>query len=274
MASLHLSKNGDFTSNLRDLMWQKQENRVTGVEETLDRINQLPDALLVQILSLLPTRDAVASSVLSRRWRYLWNSIDNFHFVVRNDNKAENFISFVDHVLAHCTCPKIRKFKLDLNDMSNREFELIISLWISFAVERNVEDVVFLCSFDDEELYYEWPPLSMCTCSSLITLDWSCCTFDKESIIEWKSLKSLKLQYILFDDDDIVNLLSCCPALETMELSLFEGFRRVEITNSNLKRLTLASHKWPCSGNEDSLEIFAPHLQHLDISRSSWTYQV
>ncbi|XP_070021940.1 F-box/FBD/LRR-repeat protein At5g56420-like [Nicotiana tabacum] len=274
MASLHPSKNGDFTSNLRDSMSQKQENRVTGVEETLDRINQLPDALLVQILSLLPTRDAVASSVLSRRWRYLWNSIDNFHFVVRNDNKAENFISFVDHVLAHCTCPKVRKFKLDLNDMSNREFELIISLWISFAVERNVEDVVFLCSFDDEELYYEWPPLSMCTCSSLITLDWSCCTFDKESIIEWKSLKSLKLQYILFDDDDIVNLLSCCPALETMELSLFEGFRRVEITNSNLKRLTLASHKWPCSGNEDSLEIFAPHLQHLDISRSSWTYQV
>ncbi|XP_016460641.1 uncharacterized protein LOC107784078 isoform X2 [Nicotiana tabacum] len=117
MASLHLSKNGDFTSNLRDLMWQKQENRVTGVEETLDRINQLPDALLVQILSPLPTRDAVASSVLSRRWRYLWNSIDNFHFVVRNDDKAENFISFEDHVLAHCTCPKIRKFKLDLNDM-------------------------------------------------------------------------------------------------------------------------------------------------------------
>ncbi|XP_075106215.1 F-box protein At5g03100-like [Nicotiana tabacum] len=150
--------------------------------------------------------------------------------------------------------------------MSNRDFEFIISLWISFAVERNVEDVVFLCSFDDEELYYKWPLLSMCTCSSLITLDWSCCTFDKESIIEWKSLKSLKLQYILFDDDDIVNLLSCCPALETMELSLFEGFRRVEITSSNLKRLTLASHKWPCSGNEDSLEIFAPHLQHLDIS--------
>ncbi|XP_070029551.1 putative F-box/LRR-repeat protein At5g02700 [Nicotiana sylvestris] len=84
-------------------------------------------------------------------------------------------------------------------------------------------------------------------------------------VIAWNSLKSLKLDTIELDDDDIVNLLSGCPALEVK--LLFGGFRRVEITSPNLKRLTLAGHMKPhYHGNEESLEIIAPHIQHLEIS--------
>nr|XP_009789411.1 PREDICTED: F-box/LRR-repeat protein At3g26922-like [Nicotiana sylvestris]XP_009789412.1 PREDICTED: F-box/LRR-repeat protein At3g26922-like [Nicotiana sylvestris]XP_009789413.1 PREDICTED: F-box/LRR-repeat protein At3g26922-like [Nicotiana sylvestris]XP_009789414.1 PREDICTED: F-box/LRR-repeat protein At3g26922-like [Nicotiana sylvestris] len=150
LASRHSRKNGGCSnssnsSTLRySSMSKKQKNRVTGVEKPLDRISQLPEALLVQILSLLPTKDAVASCVLSQRWRYLWNSIDSFLFVGSNFKKAENFISFVDHVLMHSTCPKIKKFHLHLDYTSDLNFEWRISRWISFAVERKVEDVV-LC---------------------------------------------------------------------------------------------------------------------------------
>ncbi|XP_009767685.1 probable F-box protein At1g60180 [Nicotiana sylvestris] len=169
MASLHSRKNGG--SNLRDSMSKKQNN---GVEETLDRFIQLPDALLVQILSLLPTKDAVASCVLSKR----------------------------------------------------------------------------------TNLY----------CSSLITLNLSHWVFDKGLAIVWNSLKRLNLYLISLDDDDIVNLLSGCPALETLELSFFGGFSRLEIKSSNLKRLTLAGHWQPDAENDGSLEIIAPYLQHLEIS--------
>nr|XP_009804224.1 PREDICTED: F-box/FBD/LRR-repeat protein At5g56420-like [Nicotiana sylvestris] len=54
------------SSHLTDSVLKKQKN-----EETLDRLSQLPDAILVQILSLLPTKDAVPSCLLSKRWRYL-----------------------------------------------------------------------------------------------------------------------------------------------------------------------------------------------------------
>ncbi|KAM3237933.1 F-box/LRR-repeat protein isoform X2 [Capsicum annuum] len=260
MDSRHYIKK--WRCNVRDPMLTKRVGEVE--EETLDdRISRIPDALLVQILSLLPTKDAVASCVLSKRWRYLWNSIYNFHLAGNSYfNNVENFVSLVNHVLTHSTCSKIKKFQLDLPYNPKYKFDSNIEQWISFSVERKVENVV-LCSCDEDvdcEL-----PLSICTCSSLITLDWSCCAIDKESVIEWKSFMSLKLDYIFIDNDDIAKILSGCPALETLELCAFDGFRRLEITSSNLKRLTLDRYWWFYGRADEPLVIIAPHLQHLEF---------
>jgi hypothetical protein len=40
-----------------------------------DRLSDLPDSLIQSILSFLESRQAVRSSVLSRRWRHLWRSV-------------------------------------------------------------------------------------------------------------------------------------------------------------------------------------------------------
>ncbi|XP_059279809.1 LOW QUALITY PROTEIN: F-box/LRR-repeat protein At3g03360-like [Lycium ferocissimum] len=260
MASRRSNKN--LRISLRDSISKKLKNGVE--EETLDCISQLPDAVLLQILSLLPTNDAVKSCVLSKRWRYLWTSIYNFLFIDRNYNNVENFTSFVDHVLTHSTCPKIKKFQVDFHH-GDWEFDCKISQWLSFAVKNKVEDVMFNSYPSPDEHSYELP-LCMYTCSSLITLYLSHWVFDKGLVIAWNSLKSLTLDSTTLEDDDIVILLSSCPVLETMELSFCVGCHRLEITSSNLKRLTIDSHLHHRLVGYGSLEIFAPHLQHLDIS--------
>nr|XP_009763592.1 PREDICTED: F-box/FBD/LRR-repeat protein At3g52680-like [Nicotiana sylvestris] len=244
-----------------------------------DRISQLPDSLLVQILYLLPTKDAI----LSKRWHYLWTFVYNFIFTRRSQeskfygdpynpvvpkddtsrrHKFENLRSFIDFVLVHSISisPKIKKFELDCKDLFRDDSQ--IRRWLSFAAERKVEDVVFLSygSLLDCTL-----PESFCTCSSLITLHLRHWYFT-DAVIARKSLTSIKLECLLLNDDEILNILSGCPALETMELYEVGGFRRLKISSSKFKRLNLKNHWLLNDNNDHSLEIIAPYLQHLEIS--------
>ncbi|KAH0694005.1 hypothetical protein KY285_021102 [Solanum tuberosum] len=242
-----------------------QKKSVAGVEETVDRISDLPDSLLIQILSLLPTKDAFTTSILSKRWQYLWTSIDNFVF--NCSNYGENFVPFVDYVLAHSDSPKIKKFELDYMNEFVYDYQSQISQWLSFAVKRKVEHVV-LWSTDlmpDECTLTQ----SFCACSSLISLVGRI-KFDVDVVIAWKSLTSIKLGNLFLDNDKIANLLSGCPALETMELYdlvLLKGPCRMEISSSKLKTLKLKGHwKVGLQFYRRILEIYAPYLQHLESS--------
>lgn len=63
-----------------------------------------------------------------------------------------------------------------------------------------------------------------------------------------------------------MNLLSGCPALERMELDDVGGFRCLKINSSKFKRLNLKNHRLPHDISDRSLEIYAPYLEHLEIS--------
>ncbi|XP_049394898.1 F-box/LRR-repeat protein At5g02910-like [Solanum stenotomum] len=192
-------------------------------EEAPQGISKLPDLLLLQILSLLPTKDAFRTCLVSPTWRCLPTLIDSFNFTCSTDRETEDF-SFIQNALAHSLSSKIIKFKLDLTDLSlsdcsfRPEYETLISRCFSFAVEKEVENVLLWSQYSNGCTLSE----SLCTCSSLITLDVKHCGFNN-AVISWNSLKSIKLGHLMLTDDEMVKLLSGCPALETMELYSYTG---------------------------------------------------
>lgn len=51
-----------------------------GKHDSEDRISRLPDPILCHILSFLPARHAVATCILSSRWKFVWTWLSNLCF--------------------------------------------------------------------------------------------------------------------------------------------------------------------------------------------------
>jgi len=70
--------------------------------QSADKMSSLPDAILNQILSRLPTKEAVATSILSKTWIHLWN-IDVIDFTDITLHDTDSTYSFNDsmHSILH-----------------------------------------------------------------------------------------------------------------------------------------------------------------------------
>ncbi|CAK8567879.1 unnamed protein product [Lathyrus sativus] len=66
------------------------------IERREDRFGDLPNPLLEHIVSFLPTKDAIATSVLSKRWKPIWHSQINIYLDDRRFPDTFSFNQFLD----------------------------------------------------------------------------------------------------------------------------------------------------------------------------------
>ncbi|CAN1224551.1 F-box/FBD/LRR-repeat protein At4g00160 [Linum grandiflorum] len=78
----------------------------------VDRLSELPDCILNHILSFLITKDAVKTSVLSRRWRSVWKDVpvidldadsfgrESYQRYSYSSRKYSSYVCFADTVLS------------------------------------------------------------------------------------------------------------------------------------------------------------------------------
>ncbi|KAL0848058.1 hypothetical protein Bca101_021305 [Brassica carinata] len=79
----------------------------TTCQLNMDRISGLSDELLLKILLLVPTKVAVSTSILSKRWRYLWMWLPRLEFRYKRllDPECERLQSFLDRNLRYIELP-------------------------------------------------------------------------------------------------------------------------------------------------------------------------
>ncbi|XP_048597109.1 FBD-associated F-box protein At4g10400-like [Brassica napus] len=208
----------------------------------MDIISGLPDELLVKILLLVPTKVAVSTSILSKRWKYLWMWLPKLDYGPRDcsESECEKLRCFLDRTLPLHRAPVIESFSLDL--CCSRFKPENINMWIGIAVSHCLRELEMLYESDPAKPIVL--PSNLYACKSLVVLKLDGdILLDVPQMVSLPSLKTLKLQSVRYSSDKTLPLLlSKCPLLEDLVLDLCEDDtpRHLIVAVPSLQSLSLS----------------------------------
>ncbi|KAL6952747.1 hypothetical protein U1Q18_050561 [Sarracenia purpurea var. burkii] len=158
----------------------------------------------------------------------------------------DDFVSFIDKTLLRCSCPKLKKLRINLSYYEPC-FASNFNLWTRFAAVNGTEELHLeldgVAYQLDENDRYVLPQLLFAN-SSFRKLHFSLC-----SVVP-----------------TVVEMLGGSPVLEILELYSFYGVYRLHITSVSVKKLILKGCWIGMSDDLNSeLEISMPNLQSLEI---------
>ncbi|XP_057437212.1 F-box/FBD/LRR-repeat protein At1g16930-like [Lotus japonicus] len=195
----------------------------------VDRISRLSDEVLCHILFFLSTEQAVATSVLSKRWRPLWISVPVLDYddeiYLRNNKHPSCFERFVyATILPRNPQQPITRFRLKYGvsgselsdtDVSHGRSNADINVWVNTVIRRGIQNLDIQIHPQNYII-----SLSSCifSCQTLVVLKLTGLSLKAFSSVELPSLKSLYLEHIQFVDCRyLVLLLFGCPMLEDLQ---------------------------------------------------------
>ncbi|XP_045790023.1 FBD-associated F-box protein At4g10400-like isoform X1 [Trifolium pratense] len=192
-------------------------------EEDDSRVSSLPDSILCNILSFLPTKEAVATTILSKRWKPLCLSVSTLDFNLYNLSRrtmktAADLSRLVNSVMLsrHDTLP-IQTFRLKCCPFRIWDADDIIELIIS-AIQRRTQTLELNMMFIDVHNNFV---SSLFTCRTLTVLKLKNLTI-REDIPQINNnispLKTLHLETVFFvTHTHLINFLLSFPLLEELE---------------------------------------------------------
>ncbi|KAK9734648.1 hypothetical protein RND81_04G154600 [Saponaria officinalis] len=265
----------------------------------VDRLSSLPDELLCRILSMLSTKDVIATVVLSNRMRkaFSWiTSIDlddsPISHCIKYSHLVERFPlfeSFVDNVSMKVSQAKqpLTRFRLGVGGDKNTHFRVLnkrhecqhacfpvvrparLNVWLSYPLVH--------CSLKELDISFHVGnpsefklPSELFACQSLEILKLDCYLEIGDGaeipLVCLPNLKLLHLHSFVFTEDDFVTrLVSSCSSLEDLSITYCSWVKsdRVTISSHSLRRLALSINKCEEEKNSDLVLIDAPNLQYL-----------
>ncbi|XP_061359788.1 F-box/FBD/LRR-repeat protein At5g53840-like [Gastrolobium bilobum] len=231
-----------------------------------DRLSNLPDEVIHRIFSFLDATLAVQSSVLSKRWRYLWTSLPvlNFHDVSFNESFL--FHSFVEHVLSRrdpSTSVSMLQFVCD----EELDDEYIVDSIIDHVIPMGIQ----VLSINAQCVVRNLPQLS--ACQSLTTLKLSDIATETTTF-DFVSLKKLYLFDIRFECgvQEVLDAFRGCPNLRCLFLhgcQYYGKFQRFKIYAPQLTEFSISCLRVDQLFDSDCvIELFTPKLQSFSYHDS------
>ncbi|KAG4157275.1 hypothetical protein ERO13_D02G052516v2 [Gossypium hirsutum] len=169
-----------------------------------DRISSFPDPILCHILSFLPIKEAVRTSIISTKWRYLFASIstikfDGYSMSGLTDRNIDSFKNFVDRLLKSPDQVNLDCFRLshEICSWNDGDHDFDISGWICAALCRGVKEIDLQLGYLEDIL-----PAVLFTCGSLVTLKLDAVghKFKFPSDVCLGNLKTLHIRDSFFED--------------------------------------------------------------------------
>ncbi|XP_018475545.2 probable FBD-associated F-box protein At1g32375 isoform X2 [Raphanus sativus] len=235
----------------------------------MDLISELPEALLLNILSLLPAQDVASTMFLSKRWRFLWTSVPRLEYDDSyQGTEYRKFSRFVDRFLFLHESPVIETLHFKLGKTCGGED---IRVWIRAADKCCVRELIFEIDASSNDSPPIVLPSSLYTrCIMLVTLKLNKVILeDTSSSIAFPSLKTLSLVSVEYPGDEFVSsLLSSCHVLEDLHVEQCSS-DNVTIFNVRVPSLkSLVLHALADDDDDDDeygFVIDTPSLEWLDI---------
>ncbi|XP_058089859.1 F-box/LRR-repeat protein At4g14103-like [Magnolia sinica] len=224
--------------------------------ETNDRLSDLPNGILNQIVSFLPIKEAARTSILSRKWRYIWTTITSLDLDSCLFNKWETFASSIDRLVTHHDGPVLQKLRLSLLWARSRHTTQING-WIASAVKLNVQELDLYIPMEEYEL-----PCCLFTCKSLLILKLAlnCSVLRLPTASGLSRIKMLHLTEVDFPNEKTFEeLFLSFPKLENLNLENcgLTHFEFLNISSHELKKLVISN----CRGlHECRIYISTPNL--------------
>ncbi|XP_057772054.1 putative F-box protein At1g49610 [Salvia miltiorrhiza] len=230
-----------------------------------DRLSELPDSLILTILSLLNMNDVVMTTLLSKRWKNRWTTVPCLRFDPPfKHNKWVEYSKFVSGALAQWKGAKIMKLTIIFHGHGSSPSTDIDS-WLRFAIEKQVEKLLVVFKNDDAYLV----PQCLYSCSSITELSLSKCSLKIERNVQWNQLKRLAIYQTDALSGDVMNqILVGAPLLEELVLLVLWGFEISENFNIRSTSLKILEINGCNVKAEAELRICAPNLLSLEVSAS------
>ncbi|ESQ56201.1 hypothetical protein EUTSA_v10026908mg [Eutrema salsugineum] len=215
-----------------------------------DFISSMPDEILHQILSFIPTSCAIRTSVLSRRWRHVWCETTSLYI---EDLKAT--AQEINQTLTYFTAPKIMSFHLSLCRYNH--FATKIDRWIEFAISHSVQKLSL--NLNGRKKTYNFPEcFYLCSSIKQLSVETGYMYMIPTCIVSWQSLRNLSLRGCRLRVKPFAKIISGCPNLESLAFKSL-SLARLEIDHTSYSP-------------QGPTEIVAPHILYLRLKSSEKTF--